>query len=141
LRSLQHAVVLVAILSILGGGCGGSATLGAAALAQQAKSLESHAAEGALLAQDAAAGRTTAVYTRGHASDLYRAASHALTSLRTADVQPALEPKLRRLQALAAQVAGELGSLGGASSDERRALGRELEAAARVSRTIGDELT
>ena len=106
--------------------------MGSASLLQQAKSLQSHAAEGALLAEDAAAGRTTSVYTREHAADLAKAASGEAASLEKAKTDPALEPKLRRLRTLAARVASELGRLGDASRDERRRLGRALNAAAQA---------
>jgi hypothetical protein len=128
------------MLAMLGGGCGSGAKVGAAALLQQAKSLQSHAAEGALLAQDAVAGKTTSIYTREHASELYDAASRDVAPLKTAKTEPVLEPKLRRLTALATRVAADLERLGGASTDERRRLGRELEAAAQESQKIGEGL-
>ena len=61
------------ILALLGAGCGGGGRLGAKALSQQAKSVQSLAAEGALLAQDAVSGKTTRVYRREHFSDLSKA--------------------------------------------------------------------
>jgi hypothetical protein len=140
LRCLLRAVVLGTILAVVGGGCGSAAKLGAAALLQQAKSLQSRASEGALLAEDATAGKTTSNYTREHASDLYEAASRDLASLKTAKTKPGLEPKLRRLTALATRVSTELERLGGASRDDRRKLGRELQAAARESQKIGEGL-
>jgi len=140
LRCLLRAVVLGTILAIVGGGCGSAAKLGAAALLQQTKSLQSHASEGALLAQDATAGKTTSTYTREHASDLYEAASRDLASLQTAKTEPVLEEKLRRLTALARRVSTELERLGSASRDDRRKLGHELKAAARESQKMGEGL-
>ena len=136
----ERLLVLGATLALLGAGCGSGGKLGAKALSQQAKSLQSLAAEGALLAQDAVAGKTTGVYTREHSSDLYKAASQAEASLKVAKTEPALRPKLRRLAALAAQVSAGLKLLGGASKDKRRKLGRELQAAARESEKIGEGL-
>ncbi len=95
------------------------------------------AAEGALLAQDAVSGKTTRIYTREHSSDLYKAASRAEASLRAAKTESALEPKLRQLAIVAADVSAALKRLGGASKDEQRALGRELQRAARESAKIG----
>ena len=60
--------------------------------------------------------------------------------MKLARTEPALRPKLRRLAALAAQVSAGLKLLGGASKDERRKLGRELQAAARESEKIGKGL-
>jgi hypothetical protein len=133
-------LVLGVIVALLGAGCGSGGKLGAKALSQQSKSLQSLAAEGALLAQDAVSGKTTRIYTREHSSDLYKAASQAEASLKAARTEPALEPRLRELAALAAQVSAALKRLGGASKDEQRALGRELQTAARESKKIGKGL-
>ena len=136
----ERVLVLVVILALLGAGCGSGGKLGAKALSQQSKSLWSDASEGALLAQDAVSGKTTRIYTREHSSELYKAASQAEASLKAAKTEPALQPKLRRLTALAARVSVALKRLGGASQDEQRALGRELETAARESEKIGQGL-
>ena len=57
-----------------------------------------------------------------------------------AKTEPAFEPKLRRLAVLAAQVRADLNRLGGASKEEERAIGRELQAAAQESQKISEEL-
>jgi hypothetical protein len=129
----------VAAVALLGAGCGGG-KLGAKALSQESKSLRSLAAEGALLAEDAVSDKTTRIYTREHSSDLYKAASKAEASLKTARTAPALEPELRQLTALAAQVRGDLQRLSGASKEEKRAIGRELQVAAQASHKIGEGL-
>ena len=139
-RWLCRERVLVLVVILLGAGCGSGGQLGAKALSQQSKSLRSDASEGALLAQDAVSGKTTRIYTREHSSDLYKAASQAEASLKAAKTEPALQPKLRRLTALAARVSAALKRLGGASKDQQRALGRELERAARESEKIGPGL-
>jgi hypothetical protein len=136
----ERVLVLVVILALFGAGCGGGGKLGAKALSQQSKSLRSEASEGALLAQDAVSGKTTRIYTREHSSDLYKAASQAEASLKAAKTEPALQPKLRQLTALATQVSAALKRLGRASIDEQRALGRELQTAARDSEKIGEGL-
>jgi hypothetical protein len=92
---LKWALLLGVLLALLGAGCGGSGKMGAKALSQQAKSLQSEAAEGALLAQDAVSGKTTRIYTREHSADLYKGASLAEASLKAAKTEPALEPKRR----------------------------------------------
>ncbi len=136
---IAGALVLVVVVAVFGAGCGGG-KLGAKALQQESASLRSLAAEGALLAEDAASGKTTAIYTREHAADLVQAASQAEASLKTAKTAPLLERKLRRLVVIAAQVRGDLERLGGASRDEERALGRGLQAAADESQRIGEGL-
>jgi hypothetical protein len=133
-----RVLVLGVILALLSAGCGSGDKLGAKALSQQSKSLQSMAAEGALLAQDAVSGKTTRIYTREHSSDLYKAASKVEASLKAAKTEPALEPKLRQLAALATQVSAALKRLGGGSQDEQRVLGRELQTAARESKTISE---
>ena len=124
-------------MALLGAGCGGGGKLGAKALSQQSKSLQSLAAEGALLAQDAVSGKTTRIYTREHSSDLYKAAFQAEASLKAAKTESALQPKLRQLATLVTQVSAALHRLGGAPKDEQRALGRELQTAAQESEAIG----
>lgn len=132
-----RVVGLAVVLVLLGGGCGSGAKLGAHALSQQSKSLQSAAAEGALLAQDAASGRTTRVFTREHSSELSAAASKTESTLKAATTEPALEGAVRRLAVIAGQVGADLERLGSASRDEARALAHELEAAAEASRKIG----
>ena len=136
----ERLLLVGVVLALVGAGCGGGGRLGAEALSQQSKSLQSLAAEGALLAQDAVSGKTTRIYTREHSSDLYKAASQAEASLKAAKTEPALQPKLRQLTALVTQVSAALKRLGGASKAEQRALGRELQTAARESEKIGEAL-
>jgi hypothetical protein len=132
LLRLKRVLGLAVILALLGGGCGSGGQLGAKALSQQLKSLQSQAAEGALLAQHAASGRTTRIYTRVHSLELYRAASQAEVILKAAKTEPGLESKLRRLVVLAGRVSAALKRLGSASRDEDRALARELLASQRL---------
>ena len=134
---LTRVLGLGVILTLFGGGCANGGKLGAKALSQESKSLQSEAAEGALLAQDVAAGRTTRTYTREHSSELAGAASHAQRTLKSAKTEPALESRARQLAVLAGQVGVDLERLGRASRDEARALARELRTAARASQKIG----
>jgi hypothetical protein len=136
----RGAFLLGVVLALLGAGCGGSGTLGVKALSQQAKALQSDAAEGALLAQDVVSGKTTRIYAREHSSDLYNVASKARGTLKAATTEPPLGPTLRQLAVLAARVSADLKRLGHASPDEARALERELQAAAEESRKIGEGL-
>ena len=109
--------------------CGGG-SLSAKAIETQSTSLQSLAAEGALLARDSAAGKTTAIYTRVHSEALAKAASKAAASLQTATTEPALEPKLRRVASLASEVSADLKQLGHASKSEQLRLAEELSKAA-----------
>jgi hypothetical protein len=137
---LRRALVLGAIVILLGAGCGGGGKVGAKALAQEATSLQSLAAEGALLAQDVTAGRTTRIYTREHSADLHKAAAQVESSLKKAKPAPGLEGQARALAGLATRVSRELELLGHASKDEARGLGHDLESAAAKSKKIGEGL-
>jgi hypothetical protein len=137
---LKEVLLLGLMLAVVGAGCGGGGKLGAKALSQQAMSLQSDAAEGALLAQHVSSGKTTRIYTRERSAELSKAASQIEASLKTAKTAPGLEGKLRRLAAIATRVSTELKHLGNASKDEARALRRELEAAAAESKRIGNGL-
>jgi hypothetical protein len=137
---LKPLLGLGVILALAGGACGNGGQLTAKALSQQSKALQSQATEGALLAQHAASGRTTRVYTREHSSDLHRAASQIEVTLNAARTDPALDPALRELAVLAGQVSADLERLGNASGDEDRALARELLAVAQASQKIGEGL-
>jgi hypothetical protein len=131
----------VLVVALLAAGCGGGTRLGTKAFAKQAESVQSLAAEGALLAQDAGAGRSTGIYVRVHSSYLHKAASQLTAQLKKAKTEPALEPKLRRLVSLAAEITARLDRLGDASRADQRALGRKLEAAAKESEQIGKGLS
>jgi hypothetical protein len=133
---MQAAAILAAAL--LCAGCGGE--LSASALSKQADSVRSLAAEGALLAEDASAGKTTGTFTRVHSSDLDKAASKAAASLKTAKTKPALESELHRLANLAQRISHDLDRLGNASKGEQRSLANELQRAADQSNQIAEGL-
>jgi hypothetical protein len=133
-------LTLVACASLLSTACGGSGSLSAKSLSEHSKAVQSLAAEGALLAGDSVAGKSTGTYRREHAADLSAAAAKAEKALEHATAAPGLGPKLRELRAVAARVHTELARLGGASKDEQRALRRALEAAADRSEHIGAAL-
>ena len=129
-RHRSGALVLAVGIALFTCACGGG-TLGAGAIAKESTTLQSLAAEGALLAQDSSAGKTTAIYTRVHSEALSKAASKAAASLQTAKTKPALEPKLRRLASLAGEVSADLKRLGHASKQEQSAIARRLQTAAK----------
>jgi hypothetical protein len=133
-------VVLVVVAAILATGCGGSGgRLGAKSLAKQSETVQSLAAEGALLARDSAAGRSTSTFRREHSSELAKAAASAATSLRAATTTPELRPQLRELRVISARVSAALGQLGSASQDEQRTLARRLDREAKASEKVGGE--
>jgi hypothetical protein len=137
---LVELLVLALSLAVVTAGCGSSSELGRSSLATQAQAVRSLAAEGALLAGDTAAGRTTGAYRREHASELATAASSATRSLAAARTTRALAQKLHALHAIAWHVASQLERLGHASNDDARTLERELQAGADASAKLDEAL-
>jgi hypothetical protein len=139
---IRTGLVALACLTLvlLGAGCGGGGELGSGALAKHSDTLGSLAAEGALLAQDGVDGKTTAIFTREHVSFLAKAATATASSLQKAKTKPGLEPELRKLRTLSADVRDQLGRLGGASQPQEReiaaALGKAADAAAKISKSL-----
>jgi outer membrane murein-binding lipoprotein Lpp len=123
----SRALAAVVGIGLLAAGCGSGGTLSAKALSQESSTVQSLAAEGALLARDSAAGRTTDVFTRVHSEYLHKAASKSAQSLQSAKTTPALQPKLERTARVATRVSSELEQLGHASSTEQQRIARELE--------------
>jgi hypothetical protein len=129
------------IVSLIAAGCGGGGRLGAKALLEDSKTLRSAAAEGALLAEDAVSGKATSNYIHEHAVELSEAASQIEAALQAASTDPSLEPERGQLVVLAGRISDDLHRLSEASTDERRALTSELQAAADASQRIGEGLT
>jgi outer membrane murein-binding lipoprotein Lpp len=123
----SRALAAVVGIGLLAAGCGSGGTLSAKALSQESSTVQSLAAEGALLARDSAAGRTTHVFTRVHSEYLHKAASKSAQSLQSAKTTPPLQPKLERTARVATRVSSELEQLGHASSAEQQRIARELE--------------
>lgn len=109
-------------------------------LSDSADSLRSQAAEGAILAAEAASGASTQTFTREHAADLLGLASRVRSSLQGIQVDPPLNSELGRLNVLADRVEADLARLGGPVRD-LRALSVDLQAAADEGRSIGESLS
>jgi hypothetical protein len=125
------------LVVLLCAGCSAGGRLGAEDLSRQLDALRSHAAEGALLAQDAAAGRLTRTFTREHSSALSESVAQAETSLKAATTDPALEAKLSRLEVLAARIGSALERLSTAPRSQDRAIARELQASEQLALDLG----
>ncbi len=130
---------LVVALVLLSAGCGGG-ELSAGALSKEADSVRSLASEGALLAEDSSAEKTTHIFTRVHSSELEKAAAQSASTLEASKTKPALEPKLHRLATLARGVSDNLQQLGSAPKSEQRTLANELQRAADQSNRIAQSL-
>jgi hypothetical protein len=111
--------LLVVVAVVLLAGCGSQNSL-----EQQSKSLKALAAEGGLLAGDAARGRATTVFTREHTGFLLKSAR---TSASTLARQTSVEG--RQLARVAARVTDDLERLQQSGSDraEQRRVENDLE--------------
>jgi hypothetical protein len=114
--------------------CGGQGTLGKKALSQEAKGIESLAAEGSLLAGNAARGRSTSTFTRIHARFLRDAARSSAGTLERGGTS-----KARRLAQLADRVGNDLERLSRSGSDRdlQRLLQHDLAQAADATKRLG----
>jgi hypothetical protein len=100
-------VVVIAASALVLAGCNGG-TVDRHALTNDAATLDSIACEGALLAHNAARGRTTANYTREQAEELAIQSSNLADALAK---RPALASIERRVRAKARQAATVSGTL------------------------------
>jgi hypothetical protein len=118
---------------LLAAGCGGKGTLGPKALQQEATGLQALAAEGGILAGDAARGRSMSAFMRVHAQYLTKAAKSSATTLAAGG--PAAKP----LAGLAKTVSVDLGLLSRSGSDrvQQRRLASALTRAATRAAKLG----
>jgi hypothetical protein len=133
---VRHAAALFALALLAG--CGGAGTLDQKAFQKEAESIQSFAAEGALLAHDVADGRSTAPFTRVHASELHEQAAKLEETLSAANAEPALEDERAEAVELAGDVAASLDQLERSPGDAELARGaqRKLETAAKQAEDL-----
>jgi hypothetical protein len=107
------------------------------ALQQEASSLQSLAAEGSLLASDAARGRSTTVFVRVHGAELAKTAKASATLL-----GGSRSPGSRRLAALGARLTRQLDQLAQSGSDRatQRRLAAQLNRGAAQAEKLGAQL-
>jgi hypothetical protein len=130
--------VLLALSLLLIPACGGGGELSAEQFKKQAESIQSFAAEGALLARDVADGKSTAPFARVHAGELAANAAKLEQTLTSAQPAPDIEAKLARAVELAERVAATLKELERAPGDSAaaRLVQRELEAVAKQAEEL-----
>jgi hypothetical protein len=104
-------------------GCGGP--MQPEELSRSVQTLESSAAEGALLAHDVARDRTKATFARAHARDLGETVIHEAEKLNDADAEADVAPVKARAIDLADQISAELGRIQVAPDSETE--GRSAE--------------
>jgi hypothetical protein len=121
------------VLLLAAAGCGGKGTLGPKALQQEATGLQALAAEGGILAGDAARGRSTSVFLRVHAQYLTKAAQSSASTLAGGG------PGAKTLAGLAKTVTVALDRLSHSGSDrvQQRRLASALARAASRAAELG----
>jgi hypothetical protein len=126
---------VVAVLLLVG--CGGQGALGKKALSQEAKGIQSLAAEGGLLAGNAARGSSTSTFTRVHARFLRDAARKSTGTLERGGTS-----KAHRLARLADRVGNDLERLSRSGSDRdlQRMVQRDLALAAGATKRLDKSL-
>jgi hypothetical protein len=122
-RRALAGVVLAGALCFCG--CGGP--IQPEELARSIQTLESTAAEGALLAHDVARNRTKATFARVHARELGEAADHEAEKLNDAEPEPegGVAPAKVRAIDLADRISAELGRIQIAPDSETEGRGAE----------------
>ena len=120
---LARTLLVLAIAAVLLAGCGSQN-----ALEQQSKSLKALAAEGGLVAGNAARGRSTTVFTREHTGFLLKSARSSASALARQT-----SAKGKRLAQVAARVRDDLERLQRSGSDraEQQRVQIDLERIAR----------
>jgi hypothetical protein len=134
--SRRQGVCLLAVALALAG-CGGG-PLGRHAFEQDVESIQSLAAEGALVADQVAGGNATQTFVRVHTRYLGRAAGSLRRKLAAARVAPSLARKRRQAVLIAATVDQDLELLRRHPGDRQlgRRLGDELERAAKQAEEL-----
>jgi hypothetical protein len=126
-RRAQRALALLACASASLTACGGP--MRSEELGRSVQSLESSAAEGALLAGDVARDRTKATFARAHSRDLSESVDHEAEKLSDADANGEVAVAKRRAVVLAGQIGQALGAI--QIEPRNEAVGRQAE------RTLG----
>jgi hypothetical protein len=120
---------LIALGLLLLAGCGGGGSASQKDIQKQFEAIQSLAAEGALVADGAADGRTTDVFVRVHMSYLNEAARKVEAQLSSARASGPAERDRVRAARLASSVADQLARLGDDPGDHAAAhrIQRRLE--------------
>jgi len=132
--------LLVAVVALLlATGCGGASSLDAKAVRTSAEAVRSSAADGALLADDVARGRTFATFVHAHAGELATRMEREAATLRSSPSSGSVRRDARDVATLAEQVARLTGRLGaGADDGEARRIAERLRRAADGAKRLAE---
>jgi hypothetical protein len=122
-------------VALLAAGCGAS-SLSEKSLQKSAEAVQSSAAEAALVADDAADGRTTSAFVSVHAPELAKAASTQAKSLRSANGPADLKRKADELAKVADRVSKLADEIDGASEADAKRLADELRTEAEKAKEL-----
>jgi hypothetical protein len=138
--SRRHALPALVAVAIATGGCGGP--IKRDELSRGVETLQSYAAEGALLAHEVATDHTKHAFARVHATDLAERADHEAEKLSDAQATPDLAEPKREAVDLAGQISDQLGEIQVHPGDEAsgRRAERELQKAADRAGALDDRL-
>jgi hypothetical protein len=133
-----HRLAPLAISILLTTGCGGGGTLSRDSFRKEAESIQSVAAEGALLAHDTADGRTTTPFASVHADDLAESVAKVSEKLQSAEVESELEQDRGRAVRLSSRIEEELTHLHDDPEDraEARRVADALEEIAKAAEEL-----
>ena len=120
--------LLISVVLLAAAGCGGGGSVSQTDVQKQFQAIQSLAAEGALVADGAADGRTTDVFVHVHTGYLEKAARKVEGQLSSARASGAAEHDRARAARLASSVADQLARLGANPGDH--------EAAHRIQRRL-----
>jgi hypothetical protein len=127
-----------ALLVLVVAGCGGRGSVSQKDVQKQFEAIQSLAAEGALVADGAADGRTTDSFVRVHSSYLDRAADKVANNLASARAGGVADRARARGARLAAEVADRLATLGDEPDD--RSAARRIATQLRVDAALAERL-
>ena len=113
--------LLISVLLVVAAGCGGGGSVSQNDIQKQFEAIQSLAAEGVLVADGAADGRTTDVFVRVHTGYLDKAARKVEGQLSSAHASGATERDRVRAARLASSVSDQLARLGADPSDDEAA--------------------
>jgi hypothetical protein len=138
--SRQGVGVAAVVAALLLAGCGGP--MKRSELADSVETLDSTAAEGSLLASEAARGRSKTTFVRVRARELGEVADHEAEKLTDAEPANGVGADKERAVELAGQISTELGTLQTAPEDpaSARDVSDRLKTLTDAAKTLGERL-
>ena len=117
---MRRAIALAAAAALAGPlvGCGRETNHD---VAQSVEQIASISAEGSLMADDLARGRTKTTYVRVHGEELSSQAEHEAEKLNDAPVDPALHARIEKAIGLSSEISGAIDDMRVSPQDRQKA--------------------